>query len=315
MWDLKSVNKNTYSCFQYLIATIAKWYKLDYRLMMLELWGFQYNNSVEGQIGDKLGLCWTFKNDRRNKLLGYHRLWFEVRPIVKTDILGILKDQLLLSPVGITMDSYYCTWLPFYQKIHRPHSLILTGNLEDQFIFIDQYTDDCSKNILEHDFIANNASQIIFFKVIRYDTSITLEDHIIDSIINWENNFMFVQYTSFIKDMKNSLNISNEIEEDPVASKLVMYLKNISDDRMNLIEAMNLFEEKLNCNLREVVNTLYDISLRYEKIRAYIIKCSFSKRAHKPDIISNELDIIYDSEQKIYHKIRTIFMKKNEAAL
>lgn len=305
MWQLQPVNKKTYNCFQFLIATVAKFYDYDYRLMMLELWGFTYDDSAEGIIGDKLKLCWNYKIDRRKRLLNYHGLSFDTIIPKELDFNKFVCDNLSKWPVAVYIDSYDCSWVPFFQKLHRPHMFFILEKESDKFIFLDQYSSDKMINEIDIEFVSGNAKSILVFKPDKKDYSISISESIIENINDW-NQYGFPQYKSFIYDMKNNLSIENEIIDDPVASKLIMYLKNLADDRINFIEAIDLFEEHFSKDLNVVKGCLINIATRYEKLRAYIIKCAFTNRAHKVEIIANELDYIYSSERQIYDSIKLL---------
>lgn len=305
MWQIQPVYKDTYNCFQFLTASIAKYYNCDYRLMMLELWGFAYDNTVEGIIGDKLKLCWNFKTDRRKHLLNYHGLPFDIIIPQESDVEQIIYSNLSQRPIAVYVDSYDCPWVPFYQKLHRPHTLFILDKESDEFIFMDQYSRDSITNKIDIEFVKSNATSVVAFKMEKRDCHSAMSESIIENLNDWEQSGFF-QYESFISDMKNNLNIENEIIDDPVASKLIMYLKNLSEDRINFIEAVDLFEEHFSTSLNTVKAYLTDIAVRYDKLRAYIIKCAFSHRGHKVETIESELDQIYSFERLIHEKIQTL---------
>lgn len=307
MWQLQSVNKNTYNCFQFLTATISRFYHCDYRLMMLELWGFMYDDTIEGLIGDKLKLCWNYKTDRRKKLLNYHGLSFDIIPTQKLelDIEQFVCENLLNGPVAIYIDSYNCSWVPFYQKLHRPHAFFIIDKKSDKYIFLDQYSIDNKISELDIEFVKSHVTDVIIFKSEKKSHDNEIYDSIIENQKNWEQ-YGFSHYETFIFEMKNNFDITKEIISDPVASKLIMYLKNLSEDRINFIEAVDLFEEHFSTSLNTVKSYLTDIAARYEKLRAYIIKCAFSHRSHKIETISSELDQIYSFERLIYEKTQML---------
>ena len=311
MWQLQPINKDTYNCFQFLTTTIAKFYNCDYRLMMLELWGFMFDSTVNGTIGDKLKLCWNFRTERRKHLLNYHGMSFDIIITQGLDIEQFVHEKLSDCPVAVYIDSYICSWVPFYQKLHRPHALFILDENADTYIFLDQYFKDNEMNKIDKEFVQSNASSIVIFEPTSKGSDIEIDNSVKESIVNWEQ-YGFCQYESFISDMKNNFNVEVEITSDPVASKLIMYLKNISEDRMNFIEAVNLFEEYFQSDLSTVKNHLTDIARRYEKLRAYIIKCAYSHRGHKTEIIANELDQIYLSERFIYEEIKMLVNKNGE---
>lgn len=305
MWQIQPVYKDTYNCFQFLTASIANFYNCDYRLMMLELWGFAYDNAVDGIIGDKLKLCWNFRTDRRKHLLNYHGLSFDIIIPQESDVEQIIYSNLSHNPIAVYVDSYDCPWVPFYKKLHRPHTLFILDKESDKLIFMDQYSRDSVINKIDMEFVIFNATSVVVFKIKKRDFHFTMSESIIENLNDWEQSG-FTQYESFISDMKNNLNIVNEIIDDPVASKMIMYLKNLSEDRINFIEAIDLFEEHFSISLISVKTHLTDISARYEKLRAYIIKCAFSHRNHKIETIASELDQIYSYERLVYEEIQML---------
>lgn len=307
MWYLQSANKSTYNCFQFLIATISKHYGYDYRLIMLELWGFLYDNAENGTIGDKLKLYWNSKIKRRKYLLNYHGLSFDIIAIENLDIENIIHINLLNNPVALYIDSFICPWVPFYQKLHRAHAIFILGEKYGKYIFLDQYSNEQGINKIDKCFVKRAALSIIVFNKNENKSLFNLKCLIKENLDDWKQ-FGMSNYELFLLDMKNNFNIEKEIVDDPVSSKLIMLLKNIAEDRVNFIEAIELFEEQLIVNLSIIKNHLTDIYVRYEKLRAYIIKCSFSRRSCNIETIINELDNIYLQEQKIY-KLMQILTK------
>ena len=305
MWQLSPVNKNSYNCFQFLVTTIANFLNCDYRLMMLELWGFLYDEATDGTIGDRLRLYWNSKTDKRKHLLNFHGLSFDIIPIQAFDAKEMICENLERGPVAVYIDSFNCSWVPFYQKIHRPHALFVLDSKSDKFIFLDQYSNSIKKNEIDLEFTNANVTDIIIFKESKKLPKISIKNAINDHLNDWEQ-YGFSNYKTFVFEMKNCFDISNEINSDPVASKLVMLLKNLADDRKNFIEAIDLFEECLMINLDLTKACLIDISTRYEKLRAYFLKCAISNRVPKPKLIADELDNIYLIERQIYERMRMI---------
>jgi len=305
MWKIQPVSKETYNCFQFLAATVARFFNCDYRLMMLELWGFLYDEKSGGTISDKLKLCWNYKTKKRSQLLSFHGLSFEIIASEKINTLQYIYDYFEQSPVAVFIDSFDCPWLPFYRKLHRPHALLITNKEIETFSFLDQYSSKSSVQEVATGFVESNTANLIVFTRNENELAFTLRDEIAIRLDEWEQ-YGFSHYEKFVSEMKNTLDISTEIYDNPAASKLIMHLKNLAEDRTNFIEALDLFEERLSIDLRPAKSSLCDIATNYEKLRAYIIKCAFSKRTHKPEIVANALDSIYLSEQKVYERIRVL---------
>jgi len=304
MRQLESVNKNTYNCFQFLVATSAKFYDCDYRLTMLELWGFLYEKEANETIGDRLKLYWNYKTDRRKQLLNKHGLTFDITSANAFDTAELICDKPSNSLIAVYIDSFVCPWIPFYQKIHRPHALFLTDKVSENFVYLDQYSESSENNEIAVEFVKNHATSKIIFKPIEI-RKYNVGDLLLENLTNWKK-YGFSHYETFISDMKDALDLSKEIVDDPLASKLIMFIKNLAEDRINFIECIDFIEEISYIGLKTIKKCLIDIASRYEKLRAYIIKCAYSGRGHKIEIISNELDNIYSQEKKIYEEIHSI---------
>lgn len=302
MWKVEAVNKGTYNCFQFIVATMAKFFCCEYHMVMLELWGFKYNIKINGNIGSRLGLCWAGEIDRRKELLQrYHGLQLSITELDGEVILESINKKLTTGPLSVYLDSYECYWLPFYKKQHRLHTVILTDKGSDTYSFIDQYSDTSLNSELEFTFIETNCKQVVEFNY--YPAGIVQDEYLLE-IINCINIFerrdTLKNFKAFSQDMKNELSISNEItDNDPIASKLVMYLKNLTDDRINLIEAVGYIESKTGISLGNSKELLYAIAQKYDMLRSYIIKCAFTKRNPDKDRISSKIDEIYESEENI----------------
>lgn len=309
MWELELSNKKTYNCFQFLVSSIAKHYGCDYRLMMLELWGFQYTpKDSHARIGDKLGLIWANKLDQRKQLLEHHGLTFIVNSR-KRNLLAAIEQKLNAAPVAVYLDSFICPWLPYYRKQHRPHALFLTGKTGEDYAFVDQFIGEHNSNgLVNASFIEKNITSVIEFKRVTPQKE-QVQALLLKFIRDWEITG-FVQLSAFIQDMGNSLNISLEIGDDPISSKLIMYLKNLADDRVNFIEALNYMEELYSVDIQVVKENLIQLNLAYLRLRAYLIKCSISNHPPQKHHITEELSNIYNREYLVYCKLRIFIQER-----
>ncbi len=300
---LPVINNTTYNCFQYLIVTVAKYYNCDYRLMMLELWGFSYDSTVDSTIGDRLRLCWSGNINERKRLLWYHGLGFNINHTTEANKFIYLNSK--EGPIAVFADSFECSWVPFYQKMHRSHAFFVFECDEDGYYVWDQY---CQGKIISKDFIENNTTSIITFFQCQAD-KFNIINEMKERINKWAQSG-FEQYRMFIDDMKNNFILEEEINEDPTESKLVMHLKNISEDRLNFLETICLFEEYFLLDLNDVKVLLHDISVGYQKFRAYIIKFAFLHKTPTKKIITEELNRIYTLEHRVYDRVKEVIEEK-----
>lgn len=276
--QLPMIKCDTYNCFQFLIVTVAKYYKRDYRLMMLELWGFSYDKTVDSTIGEKLKLCWSGRTKRRKQLLRYHGIDFNINYVA--DTIGFINGNIKKGPIAVFVDSFVCPWVPFYQKMHRSHAFFLLRCDVDSYYVFDQY---CHDTKINKGFIKNNVISIITFNQNEADLY-DIKDKIRENLREWKE-YGFSQYAAFVEDMEHSFSTEKEIGEDPTESKLVMHLKNLSEDRLNFIEAVEFFEEAFRGDLSVVKKIFQEISIKYQKLRAYIIKYFFYKKYHRKKLL------------------------------
>lgn len=304
MWEVKLKHKDRYNCFQNIIYTMSSFYNTNYQMMMLELWGFKYNYSACGAIGDKLSLCWLGNLTTRSELLEkYHGFGFDYKKS-KENLIGEISNSLKISPVGVYIDSFICDWVPFYRKQHRGHICLLLGEEENKYLFIDGFCMENEIKSIDKIFIEKNCKDYVtFYKNDSTEVHCSYYFTEINKVIRTclDNN-MFEQYEKFIYDMINKLDLSVEIcdNNDPIQSKLIMYLKNISDDRFNFIEALEYIERNTNLILTEPKEYLLNISKGFEMLRAYLIKCSFTRREPDHLKIKLELSNIIEMEKKLF---------------
>lgn len=298
------IDEKILNCFHFLAVHAAKRLGCDYRLMMLELWGFKYEVEHPPIVGERLGLCWNSKLDTRKKLLNYHGLTFDTYQFNESicqHILGMMDEDKI---VAIYIDSYNCEWLPFYKNMHRNHALILTHTSDEVFIAKDQYS-SCIK--LDMNFVELYAQKVIVFQKLVNPTKADIKDYLCDKLYSWDVHY-FDEYNKFKYDMENILDIKKEIIGEPISSKLVMHLKNLADDRRCFTETISLLEEVYFVGCTSMRNLLISISDEFEKIRMHIVKCSYLAKRPSPQKISESLEKIINCEKMIYSEIKTLLL-------
>lgn len=303
MWKVKLRHKDRYNCFQNIIYSMSSFYNVNYQMMMMELWGFKYDHAISGSIGDRLSLCWLGNLERRKELLEkYHGFGFCYERN-EDNLVGQISNNLRVSPVGVYIDSFICDWLPFYKKQHRDHICLLLSEEEDKYTFIDEFCKDGEITSIDKTLIEKECKgYVTFYKKQHKEVNNSYYVDDISKLVSmYKDNNMIEQYEKFIYEMVNMLDLSIEVpgNNDPVQSKLIMYLKNISDDRVNFIEALEFIESNTDLILVEPKEHLLTISKGFEKLRLYLIKCCFTKK--KPDLskISFELNKIIELEMSI----------------
>ena len=304
MWELQPIDNDTYNCFQYVTATVANEFRCDYRLMMLELWGFRYDYGKGGKIGEKLNMCWSGKREFRKTLLRYHGITFGILSQNTEDLMDFVKNNICNYPMALLIDSYVCPWLPYYRKQHLPHAIFIIDLKDNELWIHDQYITKQEKRTVNIETIIHQVSELVYFQKIPQGEARLVYQLLTDKLKEWETKG-FYEFGTFRKDLVQLSDISIEITDDPLSSKLVMQMKNLADDHTNLIEAVELLEEIFGLDFSSIKNNLQRIALIYMKLRAYIIKCTFGKRNCKAQILDDELESILKMEIEIYNDLKT----------
>ena len=304
MQKIEILRKDTYNCFQNIALSMAHYYNCDYRMMMLELWGFLYTKSGCGNIADRLALCWSGKLERRSNLLSkYHGFTFNYyKKTNVNNIVTFVNENIEKNPVGVYLDSYNCPWLPFYGKQHRGHiGMIIEQNI-CEYVVQDELCKDGEVYILDKAFVENGCEMVIAFKRVA-EVQCSEDDYfheLAESVCTLGHTGAFTNYRDFIIDMRD-FKITAEIPDtdDPVSSKLIMHLKNISDDRLNLVEAFEYIELQTGVDLEPAKYNLREIANKYAKLRAHIIKCCFSSKKADSNKCISELVQIFEHEKSV----------------
>lgn len=308
MWNVEMKCNEHYNCLQNVICSMARFYHTSYSMMMLELWGFKYDKQGKGSIGDKLSLPWFGEFARRNYFLEtFHGMNFHVIS-VKQDVCNEIHAKLVESPVGCYLDSYYCEWTSYYKVQHREHIVLIIEEKEDSFIAIDDTCQQGETLNIEKSYIEEHCIHYLVFDKTQPNLTIDYKKQMRALVKHIDEAKMFEQYKDFITDMVENLDLSKELvdQNNPVTARLFMLMKNIADDRINFTEGLEYIQQYIPFNVAKVNEDLLQISHLYEKIRAYIIRCSYLKRKPDVDIIKKEFTTILNLELNVYTELKNI---------
>ncbi len=309
MWKTDVINYDSYNCFQFVAANIASYYNRDYRAMMLELWGFKYKLSPYSDelIGDRLSLCWNGNLHFRKKLLLYHGIEMTYMSLegLGNNIIRFLNVEIEKGPIGVYLDSFECSWLPYYHKLHRPHAIILHESNADGFVGFDQFCDS-SVCLFQEPFLSEYATGLLLFVPVEKPESTSLRNLLQEYVITYEELQTDAQYLQFAYDLENNLSLLKEISADPTKSKLVMYLKNLSDDYFNFIEFLELLSDITHYNVNPIITSAREISVEYAQLRAYLIKNRFLNRVPSKEVIHAVLQRIFDHMDFVFRGLTQI---------
>lgn len=307
-WDIQKIDNMKYSCFHYGLAEIANYYHRDYQMVFLELWGFFYSENNNRTIGENLDLYWINEDGRRERILNeFHQIRYKKvsNQGRSEEFIEKMNEEIEKSPFVAYLDAFDCEWLPFYQKQHLNHSIVICGSCEEAFLFFDQYTKETLT--LSKNFVKNHCNEFYSFeKKIQKEFSYQfLRDEFRNGIGIFDGRQMLKQLKQFIEDMKYRLDLQEEIiKEDPTKSLLVMKLKYLSEDRYNLVEALEYIESKTSHNLIEAKNTLVELGALYDHIRSYIVKSAYLIKGLNHNVFDEQLCKLLELETKLYELFR-----------
>ena len=137
MFDMKPVSDDALNCFENLVATVARWWRLDYEMMLSNTWNFSFRSGdlPEGSLSDRIELN---RGDFWGLLKQYHRLEpkaYYDKPMAELKPL-IHRELEARNPVAVNIDNYWCPWENTgYQNIHFQHLCLVIGFSEKKRMY------------------------------------------------------------------------------------------------------------------------------------------------------------------------------------
>lgn len=297
---LEIIRNDTYNCFQNQVAAVARYYQTDFRMMMLELWGFIYNQEKD-TIGERMGLIWMGKLEYRKKLLSnFHGINF----VSYKSILDIEDRTFVVkkNPIAFYIDSFDCEWLPFYHKQHRQHMCNIVDIDESYCYCQDDYLDKKEYKIFGINTINKISKDILLFyrEAEIKQSKDEINGAVAEAIRRYDENNCLEKMQLFVEDFGKNFDFDKEIPKgDPVCSNSIMYLKGLGDDKKNLFEFFEFLNSTFGTHVGEVKQILDEQAKKFYSIRNYLIKSYFSNRINR-EIIKSELESVLDYERKLY---------------
>lgn len=298
---LEIIRNDSYNCFQNQVAAVARYYRTDYRMMMLELWGFIYNQDKD-TIGERMGLIWMGELEYRKRLLSnFHGINF----VNYKSILDIKNrtDGVKKNPIAFYVDSFDCEWLPFYRKQHRQHMCNIVDIDEFYCYCQDDYWNKKEYKLFKVDEIDKMSRELLVFsfETVNGLCKYKMNEAIAEAIRRYDEKQCLKKMRLFVEDFSKNFDFDKEIPEgDPVCSKAIMYLKGLGDDKKNLLEFFDFLNSTFHADVSEAKQILDEQTKKFYSIRNYLIKTYFGKKEIHREIIKKELESILAHEYKLY---------------
>jgi len=276
---LQPYNKETYSCVQDMVYTISKFYECDYQMLLLESWGFKYDNK-QNKLSERLKFAWQGDLSRREYLLSkYHGILFKYKH--EQSYMNNIFNYIDETRLGVYWDTFDCEWLPSYKKAHGGHFCIVT-NYDDNYVYcIDQFSKCCNDIVVPVRLLSCNKGFIVIKKNTHSDEYKVSEyiDELSKTAKDFKDKGCLDQCKMFLCDIQNKDMLYDElfVNDDPNSSKFLLQLKYIANDKLNFIEVLNYIEERTALRLDESINILFDLNQQYNRLRMMVMKCIIAR--------------------------------------
>ncbi|WP_051569069.1 non-ribosomal peptide synthase/polyketide synthase [Alkaliphilus transvaalensis] len=306
-----------FTCIEQVIRGLGKWKCVDFQLMFLDDWEFDYSKSWE-MLSEKL----QYTQEKKYSLLEkYHNIKFNVKVLEdadKDEAFDYIKESVLQNrPVGIIMDYFWTPWHPsYYKKQSTLHYLLVIGVDEatDEIICIDPQL-AINGERLDRSHFSKGAIESNDFYLVDENNQIHLKD-ILDEIYtnlfeNKEKGNMFQEIRRFADSFLNDFDYEGQLElyrDDPSISPCLKEVFQIGNSRANYGMALKYISEKYNYN--KFNSTIEGLNLSYTKWRAIfgiLMKAFYTgKVKESKNKVFNRLLEIANLEEELYFQLKRI---------
>ncbi len=250
--DIKPVRNADYNCFDGIVASVAKYWNLDYIIMFLSVWGFRFE-SGKGKNTTSMGerLDHGGKNNLIELLREYHGLNIECYyNSENSKILERIRAELSEGkPTAIGTDAFLCPWNPAYKKYHIPHFYLVIGidEKERELMCIDPFCTSNIERVPFDGFSSTVESYLVFMpenkKTREFDWRTSLSETVVFAM---ENDEAFDAMRRFANEIQSLEDLSKESDgcADLYRTLLLLRIKQLSLDRYKFRELLAYLSEK-----------------------------------------------------------------------
>lgn len=300
--DYPSHNSH-HTCFDDVVALVAKKENRDYRLMLSRAWRFQIDPS-EALIGNSL----------KCSFINNFELLKEVHGIeVKYNIdLFSLKDLRDYNYIGVNINTFNCPWDKNYHIYHNyDHSIIINRiDFKNKIVYIidpfyGKYNQPMSFELFEKSFCSAFSFKIhkkkitdnnFLFKALLNDLDITLNE--INRIVLLKEHIIYINIEKEKTDLFN-------VWHCPI----IINLNKIFLNRLRYSMVLDYLLKICNLSVGIYIEELVQISIKWNILRNIIVKLlSCYKYTYLDDAI-NILSFIIEKEKQICCNIKNIIKK------
>ena len=313
MYDITILENSSSNCFDSVIYSLLKRYNFDYEAYNIKYFYTDYYEPLN----------YTTMRIKRGKF--YPNILkdiFGINVVVKdseesNNLLETIRNPLKNTPIGITIDPYYCHWSPFYQKAHYSHMVLIVDiDWQDRkYVCFDVHFNSVGYAKIDFDTVNKNFRQYFIFD---FKETHELNSELIMAKINailahTLNNFNgnsaektteLVSY--FASNDRKELFPANLETSIPLIN-----LMWIAEDKRHFPIALKYIERKAQ---KSIFSSVYGLLVASEKsfalLRSVLIKYAVSG-VFREETLKNIIAQIYDTDALIVEHMKTALKEIN----
>lgn len=308
MLDFNIQKNQDYSCRQTVIVEVAKYHGMNYEMIALGNWRFNYCNNTDIAIGEKLAQIYPMnyiENVER-----FHGLHLQRERIGNINVKDTILQNLKLGrPIIVHGDTFYCPWYVGYKRIHYSHFFIVIGYKNGVYQCFDPTMLDHFAEIQEH-ILLENIDELIIIEPISKPTYKTIEylEELKKDIQHNIGETFFVNMCTFSKDVANNFDAKLEYEKfktDIDTAPLIDNIRDLFVFRIGYANMLHYLADIVSLKLNNYANDMYDCSKAWQTLRGRFIKLAFKKEIKQETLndLSHTILSICEKEMCLARKI------------
>lgn len=124
MWNIDFSSIESDNCWDGAMTAFLNYYGYNYHILEMNRLVVKYFTNCCDYLEDCLYS--HYLNQDILLLKRYYHIEIERhKPDIHTH--SLLQAELVKAPVGVWLDTYYCSWLPFYKRLHQKHYCLIVN--------------------------------------------------------------------------------------------------------------------------------------------------------------------------------------------
>lgn len=318
--DIKPVRDEAFNCYYSVIATLCGHYGIDYGLVFIGAWGFDFvmqGYDKNAPIGPRISTS-MYKYTYPGLLEKYVGIKLNRHDTADTEeALYLMRKEIPQGrPVIISSDLFWCPWNLAYQKYSFPHFYLAAGFDEENgsLICIDPYISSGREWLSLENFINGYKACITFELIEKKDIlPVTLElvGNVVNHIIAAERSSgMFDKMRSLAHEIEEYLDFSIELNgyDDIYAVPLFDNIKALVSNRKAFAKTLYYLGDKLNINeFYSLAERMGRVADQWDNVRFNLMRLSMiSDRKARQGKCALKIKEIADIEEELAYRITQI---------